>query len=815
MKEIVLTSGILILVIAAARLVFRGKVKQSLIYGMWLLVALRLLIPVQFGSFRFSFLTPAQPLTEAMTEIAQNPVSGPSRQEVYQNIEQLYIQQGQPVTSPAIRQAIQLQVEHTITAPTIGQVLTVIWLLGAGLMAIWFIWINLRFQQKLRRGDRELLSVQAPVTVWVTGEVSSPCLVGLLRPAIYLTPASAQNPALDHVLAHELTHYRHKDHLWAFVRCLCLCLYWFHPLVWLAAFLSKRDCELACDEGALAKLGEDERIAYGKTLLEIVSQAGGHGHLLQTATTMNESKRQLKERVNYIVKQPKVWIAAAIAMVLICGVCFGCAFSGQKPETLNPTTSTETTPFDPSQCEAPFNAESLPTHGGILLTEEQIQQVNEAFYAQTYDPRMDTLDIAYSQLTCFLTSYYRQPEDIDLYSYLRYCFEYTLADDDEWVLADEILGKAYTPWCLKFDRSTVDRHLTKYLGITTQELTRTTHDALAYLEDYDAFYLHVSDGSYPITFNCISGEICEDMAYLYSDTSILTLARKDGVWLIQSHMPTANVQHPDGIFLTPAQVQMDKTFAQVRKHLVDGSLRLKIYYTDYWTMYNTPLTIPEMISSTKSSDSITLFTIENSQLQEHKDLFDQLQAGALIQPEDIGYQNERLCYVFETPEEGAILTVALADSYINGLPVRPNPVFYDLIRPYFPEEMYYALDPLYGYPLIVTEKVYDKQEDVIFCITRENTITRADQFGISGTVLFSGTQPLHYLCEYGYFLYFTHGNEIIEYDEVSGNYRILLEQENVTGLSVSETGELQIVISGDSGETLYSYDPATGQLNPS
>ena len=36
-----------------------------------------------------------------------------------------------------------------------------------------------------------------------------------------------------------------------------------------AAVLSKRDCELACDEGALLLLGEQERIGYGKTLLSI------------------------------------------------------------------------------------------------------------------------------------------------------------------------------------------------------------------------------------------------------------------------------------------------------------------------------------------------------------------------------------------------------------------------------------------------------------------------------------------------------------------------------------------------------------------
>ena len=81
----------------------------------------------------------------------------------------------------------------------------------------------------------------------------SPCLVGILSlPAIYLTPEAIQDEdTLRHVLAHELTHFAHKDHIWSALRCVCLVLHWYNPLVWLACVLSRRDGELACDEGAV------------------------------------------------------------------------------------------------------------------------------------------------------------------------------------------------------------------------------------------------------------------------------------------------------------------------------------------------------------------------------------------------------------------------------------------------------------------------------------------------------------------------------------------------------------------------------------
>ena len=67
-----------------------------------------------------------------------------------------------------------------------------------------------------------------------------------------------------YALAHELTHYRHLDHIWSLVRLVCLALWWFHPLVWAAAWLSRRDGELACDEGVLERLGSEHRLPYGR-----------------------------------------------------------------------------------------------------------------------------------------------------------------------------------------------------------------------------------------------------------------------------------------------------------------------------------------------------------------------------------------------------------------------------------------------------------------------------------------------------------------------------------------------------------------------
>ena len=119
------------------------------------------------------------------------------------------------------------------------------------------------------------------------------------------------------MLAHEQTHARHLDPLWSLLRGVCLTIYWFDPLVWLAAVLSREDCELACDEGTLRALGADERTAYGKALLTLVPVCDKPQNPLLGATTMTSGKRGLKERITRIAENRQAKAAAVFAVVAL------------------------------------------------------------------------------------------------------------------------------------------------------------------------------------------------------------------------------------------------------------------------------------------------------------------------------------------------------------------------------------------------------------------------------------------------------------------------------------------------------------------
>lgn len=355
MKTVLVTSSILIVLLAALRPLLRGRIRPQVQYALWLVVALRLLIPVNLVTSAYSalaLLERADEPPQIVQAIGQTAIPVQSYDDARTEVLADYLQQRgnrEADLTPADLTAIDQQARELMRGPTVGELAAryarPVWLVGAALMAGWFLLVNLSLRRRLKAAKR-LDGVTCSLPVYVSDVLPSPCLCGAARPAVYVTPAALDSPArLRHVLAHELTHYRHRDHWWALVRCACLCLYWFDPLVWWAAALSRQDCELACDEGAIRVLGEDERIPYGRTLVAMI--AAGRNSLLQTATTMTGGRRKVRQRIMLIARRPKTVIAVALALALIVGCAVGCTFTGAPEPSPEPDPSPSLSPDEP------------------------------------------------------------------------------------------------------------------------------------------------------------------------------------------------------------------------------------------------------------------------------------------------------------------------------------------------------------------------------------------------------------------------------------------------------------------------------------
>lgn len=346
MREILIAATVLILCILLIRRLFRGKISSRLQYALWLLVALRLLIPVSaqfdlgpFSGFRLMDLVDEDEsgISERLEETIrlEEPihVTVDSRSILFRLF-----------TTDEIRETIEGMPDDGPTAVFMAgrlgfsrlDVLRFLWGIGAIVVGVWILITNIVFSRRLRK-TRKGFDLPAEVkdglffrrkgrlpAFYLAEGISSPCLYGFPgHEAVYLTAEVSDDvDKLRHVVIHELVHKKHGDSFWALLRSVLVTVYWFHPLVWVAAVCSKRDCELACDEGALAVLGEAERISYGETLLSIITRNGRASDLVCTATTMTGSGKSVKERIRFIAKEPKVFYAAVAGVLfLIAAVC--------------------------------------------------------------------------------------------------------------------------------------------------------------------------------------------------------------------------------------------------------------------------------------------------------------------------------------------------------------------------------------------------------------------------------------------------------------------------------------------------------------
>ena len=97
------------------------------------------------------------------------------------------------------------------------------------------------------------LGIGRAVPVLESAQAQVPMTWGISHPVVLLPSASREWPAerLHAVLLHELVHVARYDLLAQIIAQAACCLYWFHPLAWLAARQLRQERERACDDAVL------------------------------------------------------------------------------------------------------------------------------------------------------------------------------------------------------------------------------------------------------------------------------------------------------------------------------------------------------------------------------------------------------------------------------------------------------------------------------------------------------------------------------------------------------------------------------------
>lgn len=299
-------AGLIALAVMAVRLLLRRRASRRALCLLWVLVALRLVLPVRFTvESPVSLQAEETPVNRVYHAMQEAGAPAPS-------------ETGTATAKPSAPSDTTAAVIPAAPAAEMGTLrlfaryLPWLWVLGMGGMAAYMLLSLVWMRLTLRRAEH------VRDNVYRCAQWSTPFVLGIIAPRIYV-PESVSPEDLPQVLAHERCHIRRWDHVMKPFAFLLLAVHWFNPGLWAAYILLGRDMENACDELALKNADPSRRAAYSRALVSCAAQPK-----MAAVCPLAFGEVAVKERVKNVIhyKKPAVWAAVMVAVAaVIIGAC--------------------------------------------------------------------------------------------------------------------------------------------------------------------------------------------------------------------------------------------------------------------------------------------------------------------------------------------------------------------------------------------------------------------------------------------------------------------------------------------------------------
>ncbi len=306
-------------VLLCAKGLFREQLSPRWQYGVWGILALRILLPA--GVLGRSLF----PWGRVALEAAKTAVEGGLSSALCA-----------PYDVTRVYAPIPLFLKGFPRPGSITDALFYLYAAGVVLSLLWFLGAYLGLRRTLKRARRpepERLAqleavcarygLEAPARIVVCPAAESAFVCGPLRPVLVLPEGETD----DKVLLHELLHLKYGD-VWAGVgMCVLRCLHWCNPFLWYCWDWAQNDCEALCDQRVLERLEGEERREYGKILL---SMAGDRYARAPGTSSMANGGANIKRRITAIARFKRYpagisLAAGCIGVVLGVGCLMGAA----------------------------------------------------------------------------------------------------------------------------------------------------------------------------------------------------------------------------------------------------------------------------------------------------------------------------------------------------------------------------------------------------------------------------------------------------------------------------------------------------------
>ncbi len=276
-----------------------------------------------------------------------------------------------------------------------------IWLLGVFISIALNLAGYIRFSRYLKSVSKPAAAEESLMLAYLRGGhgnirlmrsslASSPMLIGIFKPYIFIPDINFDEKQLKYILLHEATHLKRFDIAVKWLTMIAVSVHWFNPLMYFVRREMNRACELSCDEEVIRNLSSADKQAYGDTLISIVSMHKYPVGILQA--TMSEQKETIKERLVSIMKYNKkskftIFISAALMVFILCAA----VLLGSCSSLTNAAEDVKTGASDIGTPSAP------PADEGTAADDEQTTIAAVAEVVRTFGSRLKSVPLLASK----------------------------------------------------------------------------------------------------------------------------------------------------------------------------------------------------------------------------------------------------------------------------------------------------------------------------------------------------------------------------------------------------------------------------------
>lgn len=377
-----ITTSIFILLLFGLSPVIKERYRVKWRYFIWLFLAFRLLLPVNFG------------ITEPPVEI-DIPNIGVSYNSSVREDQRESLPAGETLTLGEVQQletALQSTSKGELLQETkpsfisLSKILTSLYFAGLGLFLLAQLALYLSFIRATRRWYQPVenscilaafeemkqdLYLASPLRLRLCKKVTSPMITGLIRPTLLLPHENYEGADLTFVLKHELTHFRRKDLWFKLLLLVVQGLHWYNPVVHLMVREANKDIEMACDEEVLKGQPGQVRKQYTERILALMEVKGIQDPPI--STSFHGGKHMMRDRIRSIFDEGQkksgiVTIVFAMFFVILGSACRIQALENLEIPMTDDYVGHYAVDLDrDGVAETTFQVESVDTKPGLFL----------------------------------------------------------------------------------------------------------------------------------------------------------------------------------------------------------------------------------------------------------------------------------------------------------------------------------------------------------------------------------------------------------------------------------------------------------------